>query len=121
MYVGGSTTVMVKDFERAFRFYAETLGLDVKVRAGDHYAEVTAPGLTVGLHSALHGEPTGGSSGVSIGLQVEDLDGAIAALTAKGVSFARVIDAGDRRFAYFTDPDGNSLYLAQLPRAYSAR
>jgi catechol 2,3-dioxygenase-like lactoylglutathione lyase family enzyme len=115
MYVSGNTTVMVKDFARAFRFYAETLGLDVKLRAADDWAEMTAPGLTIGLHAATHGEPTGGAPGVSIGLQVANLDDAMGELKAKGVQFARVIDADQRRFAYFTDPDGTWLYLAQLP------
>jgi len=116
MYTNGSTTVMVKDFDRAFRFYAETLGLPVKMRAGDEYAEVALPGLTIGLHNASHGEPTGGAPGVQLGLQVDDLDAAMAELKTRGVTFGHVINADSRRFAYFTDPDGTSIYLAQLPK-----
>ncbi len=51
----GNVTVMVSDLERAIRFYTEALGLKLKWRWGD-YAEVEAPGVTIGLHPAgTHG------------------------------------------------------------------
>jgi catechol 2,3-dioxygenase-like lactoylglutathione lyase family enzyme len=116
MYLHGNTTIMVKDFAKAFDFYASTLGLDVAMRAGNDWAELTAPGLTIGLHAAIHGEPVGGGPGVTIGLQVENLDAAMDELKAKGVNFPHVIEADGRRFAYFNDPEGTTLYLAQLGR-----
>jgi hypothetical protein len=47
---------------------------------------------------------------------VETLDAAMDELKAKGVNFPHVIAADGRRFAYFNDPEGTTLYLAQLGR-----
>lgn len=112
MYIGGNVTLMVADFERSVRFYTETLGLTLKARFGDGWAEVEAPGLTIGLHPAgEHGPQPGQAGSISIGLEVEDLDAAMAALRDKGVEFQRTFGDGPRRFASFMDPDQTGLYL----------
>ena len=43
MFTGGILTVMVSDFNRSVQFYTETLGLALKMRAGDGWAEIEAP------------------------------------------------------------------------------
>ena len=43
-------TVMVADMDNAVRFYTETLGLKLEHRYENHYAEIEAPGLRIGLH-----------------------------------------------------------------------
>jgi catechol 2,3-dioxygenase-like lactoylglutathione lyase family enzyme len=112
MYTGGNVTVMVSDFERAVRFYAETLGLKLLMRAGDGWAQLAAPGLTIGLHApGPHGPRPGPSGGTSIGLQVDDLDSAMAALRERGVAFGDVTPGQGIRLAFFTDPDQTALYL----------
>ncbi len=124
MYNGGLVTIMVADFDRAVRFYTETLGLALKMRAGDGWAEVDAPGVHIGLHAAgPHGPRPGPSGGVSIGLQVENLEGAMATLQARGVEFGQVTPGQGLRFAFFADPDGTALYLcaAEQPPEHQAR
>ncbi len=112
MYTGGNLTVMVSDFDRAVRFYTETLGLTLKTRAGDGWAEIAAPGVTIGLHAAgPHGPQPGSSGGVSIGLQVDDLESAMGTLRERGVEFGHVTPGQGVRFAFFADPDRTALYL----------
>jgi catechol 2,3-dioxygenase-like lactoylglutathione lyase family enzyme len=94
-------------------FYTETLGLKLKTRYGDNYAEVAVEGLTVALHPPVRGGSSpGGSQSLSIGLAVSDLHAAVEELKRRGVSFSRVTEDGFVMLAFFADPDGNPLYLA---------
>jgi catechol 2,3-dioxygenase-like lactoylglutathione lyase family enzyme len=104
-----NVTLMVSNLPESFRFYTETLGLDVKSRHGDHWAEVTAPGITIGLHpGGSTGRPVA-DEGMSIGFLVEDFDATVARLEERGLG-PRVTNTDRARSAYFTDPDGYTLY-----------
>jgi catechol 2,3-dioxygenase-like lactoylglutathione lyase family enzyme len=114
MFTDGNVTIMASDFERSLRFYTETLGLTLKFRAGNEWAEVAAPGVSIGLHPAGGYAPTGGGGGMSLGLQVADIELAMETLKARGVEFPRGSRAsGQLRMADFADPDGTQLYLFQ--------
>ena len=109
-----NVTLMVSDMERSVRFYSNTLGLKVKARYGDHFAQIESPGTIIALHPATKGGPKPGESGsISIGFSVDDLDKATAELTKKGVIFSGTTDDAQVRLAFFADPDGNPLYLSQ--------
>ncbi|HLZ27257.1 MAG TPA: VOC family protein [Chloroflexota bacterium] len=116
MYKTGNVTLMVSNMDRAVAFYIEALGLELKVRYGNDWAEVVAPGVTFGLHQA-HG-PIARSDpaiGISIGLEVDDIEAAVLGLTAKGIAFPTGIrETSDLREASFADPDGTPLYLAEI-------
>ncbi len=114
MFTEANVTVMVSDLDRAIQFYTEALGLVLKQRAGDGWAVITAPGLTIGLHRVTaHGPQPGQAGSLSIGLGVADLDTAMTALKAKGVQFApHISEDGPARLAFFGDPDHNPLYLS---------
>lgn len=114
MFTGGNLTIMVSDMERSVRFYNDTLGLTLKFRAGNDWAELQAPGVSIGLHPAGGHAPTGAGGGMSLGLQVANIESAIQSLQEKGVEFPHGWRAsGALRLADFTDPDGTSLYLFQ--------
>ena len=120
MYKGGNVTLMVADMDRAVEFYAQQLGLELKVRYGNEWAEVVAPGITLGLHQArgpiTRSEP---NIGISIGLEVDDIEAAVEVLHAKGILFPSAIrETDDLREASFVDPDGTSLYLAEIKSRY---
>lgn len=116
MIHGGNATVYVSDFDAAIGFYTGVLGLKLRFRAGNNWAEVDAgPGLVIGIHPRTPHSPKPGSPGaVQIGLNVvEPLDEVMRKLTKSGVVFPgpMITDAEAGRFVYLCDPDGNSLYL----------
>ena len=109
-----NVTVMVADMNRAIKFYTETLGLKLKAHYGDQFAQVEAPGVIIALHPASKGGPRpGNSESLSIGFAVDNLEKAMGELKAKGVPFSKVTDDAQVRLAFFTDADGNPLYLSQ--------
>jgi catechol 2,3-dioxygenase-like lactoylglutathione lyase family enzyme len=115
MFKDANVTVMVSNMDRAVKFYVETLGLNLKSRYGDHFAQVEAPGTTIALHPTSKNGPQPGKSGsLSIGFGVDDLEVVMASLKAKGVMFSeKVVQDGPVKLAFFTDPDENPLYLSQ--------
>jgi catechol 2,3-dioxygenase-like lactoylglutathione lyase family enzyme len=117
MYTSANVTLMVSDFNRAVSFYTDTLGLRLKTRYGDDWAEVEAPGLTIGLHPAGERGPAAIQAvGLSIGLGVNGIEQVVADLEAKRVRFAPpgIIDTGVERLANFSDPDQTPLYLYEM-------
>lgn len=116
---GGVATIFVKSMDEAVKFYTETLGLRLTFRAGDHWASVDAgKGFAIGLHPAGPNSPTPGvTKGVQIGLNVtRPIEEVVAGLTAKGVPFnGGIVDdqEGGIKLAFFTDPDGNEVYLCE--------
>jgi catechol 2,3-dioxygenase-like lactoylglutathione lyase family enzyme len=120
MIKGGNATIYVADMDRAVAFYAETLGLRLVFRAGPHWASIDAgAGLTLGLHPAGPRTPAPGVNGaVTVGFQVDGaIERVVEELSARGVVFrGPVTDEGSLKLAFFADPDGNELYLAEPPR-----
>lgn len=110
----GNVTVMVSEMNSAIQFYVEKLGLTLKVRYSDQFAQVVAPGLTIALHPAdRQGRRSGKSEGLSIGLRVDNLERTMKDLERKGLKFSPLVEDGPVRLASFKDPDGNPLYLAE--------
>ena len=105
-----NVTVMVTDMDRAIDFY-KSIGLQLKQRWNNHYAQVSAPGVVIGLHPAE--KPGNANTSVSIGFGVENLDEVKTKLNELNVKFDLGGDkAGD--ILSFRDPDGTPLYFMQL-------
>jgi len=116
MITQSNVTVMVKDLSRAIAFYTDALGLTLKARYGDGFAEIQAPGLTIGLHPSRE-QDTGAPRGtaLSIGFGVAELEPAIALFKERGVTFVSDTPTpGPQRIVHFADPDGTPLYLIQV-------
>lgn len=116
MISGGMVTVYVTDMGRALRFYTETLGLELAYRAGPSWAVVRAPdGFSVGLHDAMDSAPVGESGSSTVGFHVEgDLEDVVRDLSDRGVNFVTgLTEETAVPLAYFEDPDGNRMYLAE--------
>lgn len=115
---GGSPTIFVSDLDRAVHFYVDTLGLKLLYRAGEHFAMVDAGrGLQIGLHPPSPRGPAPGARGsIQVGLDVTcPIDDVVAALRERGVTFrGPVVDDGSVKLAFFSDPDGNDLYLCEV-------
>jgi len=101
---------MVSNLDNAIEFYSEKLGLKLKDRYGDHYAEIETPGVMIGLHPA--DEHVRKGNNISIGFGVDDLDRSIEDLKKIGIEIKDESDGGTR-LAHFTDPDDNPLYLIE--------
>jgi catechol 2,3-dioxygenase-like lactoylglutathione lyase family enzyme len=118
MINGGNTTIYVRDINVSIRFYTDTLGLALRMRAGNDWAEIDAgPGLIIGLHPSTPHAPAPGTRGsLAIGFNVtEPIEVVVKKLTTRGVNFhGPIIDDEHVRLAFFADPDGNPVYLAQV-------
>jgi predicted enzyme related to lactoylglutathione lyase len=117
MISGAIATIFVADMNRAVDFYTETLGLKLQYRADSHWAQIDAGnGFSIGLHPPSEKSPAPGTRGaISIGMNVVgDIEQAVATLKDKGVTFhGPIVDDTQVRLAFFSDPDGNDLYLCQ--------
>lgn len=103
-------------------FYRDLLGLSLRTRSdGALVFDVGGGVLRVAPVPAT--EP---SEHTVLGFEVTDVDGAIAWLTARGITMERfdgfpheengaVISPDGARVAWFRDPDGNILSVAQFP------
>jgi catechol 2,3-dioxygenase-like lactoylglutathione lyase family enzyme len=121
MFRGGVVTIYVSDMDRAVRFYSETLGLKLTERHGNHWASLDGgPGLTIGLHPATPEVPARRQGSIALGLYLEQpIGSAVRDLAARGVAFAGpVVEDKALSLAFFADPDGNPLYLAEMKAAY---
>jgi catechol 2,3-dioxygenase-like lactoylglutathione lyase family enzyme len=118
----------VSDMNRAREFYEGKLGLSVGIDSADNVQYRCAEGTV--MHVYLSPEHAGKSTATLAGWGVEDVEEVVDELTSKGVVFERhdegpiITDAkgiatfeGDAKVAYFKDPDGNTLSIAQAPRS----
>lgn len=115
---GGNATIMVSDMDASVAFYTEMLGLRLVHRAGPDWAMIDAGGgLSLGLHKAGHGPGAGQPGSVSVGLSVtQPIESVVATLAERGVTFrGPIANQGFVKLAFFGDPDGNMLYLAETP------
>lgn len=115
MIDGGNATIFVSDMDRSIQFYTEVLGMKLRMRADNHWAEVQAgSNLVIGIHPASpSAEPPGTPGAIHIGLSVSTpLEEIQKKLSQHGVNFVGdIIDDGPGRFANLRDPDGNRLYF----------
>ena len=102
--------VMVSSMDNAIEFYVKKLELELITRSGDHYAEIQAPDLLIGLHPTSDEIIPGNS--LSIGFGVVEFDSTIRDLESKGIEI-RLEQDGWIRLAHFTDMDGNLLFIAE--------
>ncbi|MCF8368824.1 MAG: VOC family protein [Bacteroidales bacterium] len=102
-------TVYVKDMDKSITFYT-SIGFTLGQRWDNHYAEIMAPGLKIGLHPTKDRNLTGGSGNVFIGFTTEDFDGTRNTLKGLSIKVSERAEEGGH-FLHFTDPDGTSLYV----------
>jgi len=104
-------TLNVLNLDNSISFY-ESIGLTVKSRWGNYYAQLTAPGIVIGLHPTGPANITGNSGNVSIGFTTEDFEGAKSLLQKLSIKVAERKEEGGE-FLHFNDPDGTALYFIQ--------
>ena len=118
----------VSDMDRAREFYEGKLGLSVSIDSADNVQYRCAEGSV--MHVYLSPEHAGKSTATLVGWDVDDAEAVVDELTAKGITFERYDEGpiitdekgvatfeGGAKVAYFKDPDGNTLSIAQAPRS----
>ncbi len=115
--------VPVADVDRAIEFYTEKVGFhldhDVRPNESMRVVQLTPPGsacsisMGVGLGDMSAMQP---GSVKGLHLVVADVSQAREALIGRGVEVSEMVEyPGGIKFAYFSDPDGNSWALQEIP------
>jgi len=114
--------VPVSDVDRAKTFYVEQVGFhadhDVQPGNGMRVVQLTPPGsacsivIGTGLGEISEMQP-GSIKGLH--LVVADIHKAREALGLRGVAVGEVDDLGGVKYVSFSDPDGNSWLLQEIP------
>jgi catechol 2,3-dioxygenase-like lactoylglutathione lyase family enzyme len=117
----------VSDMDRAREFYEGKLGLSVGIDSGDNVQYRCGEGSVV--HVYLSPEHAGKSTATLAGWGVDDAEEVVDELASRGVVFEQYDQPpietdekgiatfkGGAKVAYFRDPDGNTLSIAQAPR-----
>ena len=101
-----------RDMDAAVAFYADVLGLALRRRDGDAWAEFDAGPVRFALHGGA--EETAPRCGTAV-FEVDDLDAARRALIDRGVAFDQADGEvpGYARFASFHDVDGNVVQIIE--------
>src|SRR5688572_9506446 len=112
-----NVTIMVKDFEASLRFY-ESIGFALKKRWESHYAMVTAPGITLGIHPTQPGESFTAGYSISIGLMIDNADEARDLLKQNTISF-KDEDGDSGLYLHFKDLNGVTIYYTVPKWSYN--
>jgi hypothetical protein len=100
-----NVTIMVKDMVSPCHFMNRS-GFDIKQRWGNHYAQLTAPGITIGIHPTT--ENISNSSNVSIGFTTDNFEETKEQLNSLAIRTQLREEEGGK-FIHFSDPDGTML------------
>jgi len=111
MILNTHVTILARDMDRSISFY-QSLGFELEQRWGDHYAQLKAPGIEIGIHPAGASQGPAGSGNVSIGFTIDNWGEGEALLDSLGIPVDRRQEEGGQ-FLHFADPDGTSLYFIQ--------
>ncbi len=115
--------VPVSDVDRAKAFYTQKVGfnLDHDVQPSDtmRVVQLTPPGsacaIVIGTGLGTEMQP-GTVKGLH--LVVANISDAREALSERGVAVGEIVDLGGIKYANFSDPDGNSWLLQEIPYFY---
>jgi len=113
--------VPVSDVDRAKKFYVDQVGFvaDVDQTVSDEirFVQLTPPGSACSIVIGTGmGAPAGGerSPVKNLHLVVDDIDAVRSQLVGAGVRISPIEDMGGIKYAYFSDPDGNSWALQEI-------
>jgi len=111
--------VPVSDVDRAKAFYVDQVGfvadMDQTVSEDIRFVQLTPPGsaCSIAFGRGIVDSAPGSLKGLQV--VVADADATRADLAGRGVEVSEVQDFPWGRFVYFSDPDGNSWSVQQLP------
>ena len=103
-------TIMVQNMDDAVNFY-KSIGLTLKQRWDDHYAMVTAPGITIGLHPTEKNATSSGT--LSVGFMIDNINDAKSLLDKNKIAYTPEEDGKSGIYLHFKDPFGTILYFVK--------
>jgi predicted enzyme related to lactoylglutathione lyase len=111
------------DFERSFRFYAESLGLHVYREWGSGSTRGVVFFLGGGFLELSGSSRTEASESVGLWLQVRDVDGVGGMLEEAGVDIIELLTdkPWGLREMHIRDPDGLRIVIVEVPETHRLR
>ena len=106
-----NVTINVRNLEDSISFY-QSIGFELKQRWSNHYAQLSAPGIEIGLHPTHESNLKGNSGNVSIGFTTLNFEETRTLLTELNIVINERKEEGGS-FLHFKDPDGTSLYFIE--------
>ena len=107
------------DVDRSREFYAAGMGFhldhDVSPGGGMRVVQLTPPGSACSIVVGVGISEPGAGPVKGLHLVVDDIDAARGELSGRGVEVSEVTDMGGVKYAYLSDPDGNTWALQELP------
>jgi catechol 2,3-dioxygenase-like lactoylglutathione lyase family enzyme len=118
-----AATLAVTDIDRARKFYTDTLGFPIIQENPGGILFQSGKGTAFFVYPS---EFAGTNKATAVSINVDDFDATIADLRNKGISFMDfeypefktengIAQTPDGPAAWFTDPDGNIIAVAQMP------
>ncbi|WP_370626887.1 VOC family protein [Cryobacterium sp. PAMC25264] len=106
------------DVDRSLAFYVDQVGFhldhDVSPGNGMRVVQLTPPGSACSIVIGVGISAPDAAPVLNLHLVVNDVDAVRATLRRNGVDVSDVSDLGGIRYAYFSDPHGNSWALQQI-------
>ena len=111
-------TLKVRDLEKSLSFYTRLLNLDIAAKFGSPDHQIVMLGQADESKIELICEPgtkmDHPGSGVSIGLEADDLDQLVSILRENGYNAAGPVSPNPQiRFFFVQDPDGYTVQLVE--------
>jgi len=107
------------DVDRSKQFYVDRVGFnldhDIQPSNGMRVVQLTPPGSACSIVVGVGISDPDAGRVLGLHLVVDDVEAARTMLLGKGVDVSGVNDMGGVKYAYFSDPDGNSWALQELP------
>jgi catechol 2,3-dioxygenase-like lactoylglutathione lyase family enzyme len=109
-----------EDVDRSKEFYVDRVGFDldhdVEPGNGLRVVQLTPPGSACSIVVGVGMGDPDAPRVHNLHLVVDDVAEARSRLSGNGVEVSEVHDMGGVRYAYFSDPDGNSWALQEISR-----
>jgi glyoxylase I family protein len=113
-------SLTTRDTGRSVRFYCELLGFRPLERPNFDFRGAWLWGYGFQIHLIENAAKAPGGEQIDtradhIALAVNDTDGIVARLEARGIEYRRQVNAGGIEQTFFRDPDGHQIELAIYP------
>jgi catechol 2,3-dioxygenase-like lactoylglutathione lyase family enzyme len=113
--------VPVTDVDRAIEFYRDKVGFhldhDTTVNAELRFVQLTPPGSACSIVTGKGVTEMAPGSQKGLQVVVDDAEAVMNDLRGHGVQTSEIQDAPWGRFVFFSDPDGNSWSIQQIPKS----